>query len=209
MDDGALEARLFPVPDGPVIDRSEPDWSAIHAEMKHKGVTLTLLWEEYRADHADGYGYSRFCDLYRQWRGRTSPVMRQVHQAGDKLFVDFAGMTFDIYLPDGEVRATQLFVAVMGASGLTFATLCWSQGLEDWIDAHACALAFFGGVPKAIIPDNLKSGVTSPRATSRASTAPMPSSPPTMRPPSCQRASIVPVTRPRSKPGCWSLNAGS
>lgn len=162
LDDGALEARLFPVPDGPLIDRSEPDWSAIHAEMKHKGVTLTLLWQEYRADHADGYGYSRFCDLYRQWRGRTSPVMRQVHQAGDKLFVDFAGMTFDIYLPDGEVRATQLFVAVMGASGLTFATLCWSQGLEDWIDAHACALAFFGGVPKAIVPDNLKSGVTKP-----------------------------------------------
>ncbi len=162
LDDGALEARLFPTPDGPLIDRPEPDWPAIHAEMKRKGVTLTLLWQEYRAGSADGYGYSRFCDLYRDWRGRTSPVMRQVHQAGDKLFVDFAGMTLDIYLPDGEVRTAQLFVAVMGASSYTFATLRWSQGLEDWIDAHACALTFFGGAPKAIVPDNLKSGVTKP-----------------------------------------------
>ena len=162
LDDGALEARLFPTPDGPLIYRPEPDWPTIHAEMKRKGVTLTLLWQEYRAGCADGYGYSRFCDLYREWRGRTSPVMRQVHQAGDKVFVDFAGLTFDIYLADGEVRSAQLFVAVLGASSYTFATLRWSQGLEDWIDAHACALAFFGGAPRAIVPDNLKSGVTKP-----------------------------------------------
>ena len=162
LDDSALETRLFPTPDGPLIDRPEPDWPTVSAELKRKGVTLTLLWQEYRAGSVDGYGYSRFCDLYREWRGRTSPVMRQVHHAGDKLFVDFAGLTLDIYLPDGEVRPAQLFVAVMGASSFTFATLCWSQGLEDWIDAHACALTFFGGAPKAIVPDNLKSGVTMP-----------------------------------------------
>lgn len=162
LDDGALEARLFPVPGGPAIVRPEPDWPVIHTEMKRKGVTLALLWQEYRAGHADGFGYSRFCDLYRNWRGRTSPVMRQVHQAGDKLFVDYAGMTLDIYLPDGEVRPAHLFVAVMGASSYTFATLRWSEGLEDWIDAHACALVFYGGAPKAIVPDNLKSGVTKP-----------------------------------------------
>jgi transposase len=162
LDDGALEARLFPPAGDPAIVRPEPDWPTIHTEMKRKGVTLALLWQEYRDGHAEGYRYSRFCDLYRDWRGRTSPVMRQVHQAGDKLFVDFAGMTLDIYLPDGEVRPAQLFVAVMGASSYTFATLRWSQGLEDWIDAHACALAFYGGAPKAIVPDNLKSGVTKP-----------------------------------------------
>ena len=162
IDDAALEARLFPAPEGPLIERPMPDWATIHAEMKRKGVTLALLWQEYQAEHADGYGYSRFCDLYREWRGRTSPVMRQIHQAGDKLFVDFAGLTLDIYLPDGEVRAAHLFVAVMGASSYTFATLCWSEGLEDWIDAHSSALAFIGGAPNALVPDNLKSGVTKP-----------------------------------------------
>ena len=162
IDDAALEALLFPAPAAPSVTRPEPDWAEIHAEMKRKGVTLALLWEEYRAGRPDGYGYSRFCDLYRNWRGRTSPVMRQTHQAGDKLFVDYAGMTLDIYLPDGEVRAAHLFVAVMGASSYTFATLRWSEGLEDWIDAHASALDFFGGAPAAIVPDNLKSGVTKP-----------------------------------------------
>ena len=162
LDDGALEGLLFSPKDAPRVVRPEPDWAEIHAEMKRKGVTLALLWQEYRVGRPDGYGYSRFCDLYRDWRGRTSPVMRQVHQAGDKLFVDYAGMTLDIYLPDGEVRAAHLFVAVMGASSYTFATLSWSEGLEDWIDAHASALAFFGGAPAAIVPDNLKSGVTKP-----------------------------------------------
>jgi len=162
MDDAALEGLLFPAPAEPRVARPEPDWAEIHGEMKRKGVTLALLWQEYRVGRPDGYGYSRFCDLYRDWRGRTSPVMRQIHQAGDKLFVDYAGMTLDIYLPDGEVRAAHLFVAVMGASSYTFASLSWSEGLEDWIDAHAAALAFFGGAPAAIVPDNLKSGVTKP-----------------------------------------------
>ena len=162
LDDGALEGLLFCPKEAPRVVRPEPDWAEIHAEMKRKGVTLALLWQEYRVGRPDGYGYSRFCDLYRDWRGRASPVMRQVHQAGDKLFVDYAGMTLDIYLPDGEVRAAHLFVAVMGASSYTFATLSWSEGLEDWIDAHASALAFFDGAPAAIVPDNLKSGVTKP-----------------------------------------------
>ena len=90
MDDVALEGLLFPAPAEPRVRRAEPDWAEIHAETKRKGVTLALLWEEYRVGRPDGYGYSRFCDLYRDWRGRTSPVMRQTHQAGDKLFVDCA-----------------------------------------------------------------------------------------------------------------------
>jgi transposase len=160
LDDAALEARLFPRPLEPGFERPRPDWSKIHAELKRKGVTLALLWQEYRAASADGYGYSRFCDLYRDWRGRMTPTMRQTHAGGDKMFVDFAGLTLDIYLPDGGVRPAHLFVAVMGASSYTFATLRWSEGLEDWIDAHVAALGFFGGAPTAIVPDNLKSGVT-------------------------------------------------
>jgi transposase len=162
LDDQALEAVLFPPLEPNAAERPTPDWAGVHTELKRKGVTLALLWQEYRAETPDGYGYSRFCDLYREWRGRSTPTMRQTHQAGDKLFVDFAGLTHDIYLPDGEVRAAHLFVAVLGASSYTFATLRWSEGLEDWIDAHVAALNFFGGAPGAIVPDNLKSGVTKP-----------------------------------------------
>jgi transposase len=160
LDDAAIEAMLF-TPAGPApAPRPAPDWAAVHAELKRKGVTLLLLWREYRAVHRDGYGYSRFCAIYQKWRARLSPTMRQVHQAGDKLFVDFAGQTLPIYSADGGVRNAHLFVAVMGASSYTFATLCWSEGLEDWIHAHAAAFAFFGGVTAAIVPDNLKAGVT-------------------------------------------------
>ena len=92
LDDDALENRLYPVPTATVKDwRSLPDWPAIHRELRRKGVTLQLVWEEYRAAHPDGYGRSWFCELYRAWEGRLSPTMRQPHVAGEKLFVDYAG----------------------------------------------------------------------------------------------------------------------
>jgi transposase len=162
LDDARLEALLFPPPpDVPADQRPVPDWSAIHREMRRPNVTLALLWEEYRTGAADGFGYSWFCDLYREWAGRLKPTLRQVHTAGEKLFVDFAGHTMEVVDgATGEVRRAEVFVAVLGASSFTYAEATWSQTLPDWIAAHVNALAAIGGVPRQIVSDNLKSGIT-------------------------------------------------
>jgi transposase len=162
LDDSALEARLFSPPfavhESP---RPQPDWPRLHAELRRPGVTLLLLWEEYRAGQPDGYGYSRFCDLYRDWRAGISPTMRQTHVAGERLFVDFAGQTVPITDPlTGAERQAQIFVAALGASNYTYAEARWSQGLADWIGCHVNALTFFGGVTRQIVCDNLRAGVT-------------------------------------------------
>ena len=159
--DTELETLLFPPPSGVAGAIAQPDWSMTHSELKRANVTLMLLWEEYRAVHPDGYGYSRFCELYRRWEGRLTPTMRQHHVAGDKMFVDYAGATLDVIdAKTGEVRSAQLFVATLGASNFTFAEASWTQGLSDWIGAHCRAFSFFGGAPAQIVSDNLKSGVT-------------------------------------------------
>jgi len=124
-------------------------------------VTLALLWEEYRAGAPDGFGYSWFCDLYRGWAGRLKPTMRQTHLAGEKLFVDFAGRTGEVVDGrTGEIIAVQIFVAVLGASSFTDVEAVWSPKLPDWIAAHVRALAYFGGVPRQTVSDNLKAGIT-------------------------------------------------
>ena len=124
-------------------------------------MTLSLLWEEYRAGHPKGYGCSRFCELYTRWEGKLSPVMRQRHPAGERLFVDYAGHTIEVIDPQtGEVRTAQLFVATLGASSYTFAEATWTQSLPDWIASHVRAFDFFGGVTAQIVSDNLKAGVT-------------------------------------------------
>lgn len=162
LDDEALEAQLFPSVNGSVSQHAHPDWVAVHRELKRPHVTLQLLWQEYRAAHVhDGYGYSRYCQLYRRWAGRLSPVMRQHHIAGDKMFVDYAGLTMSVVDPaTGASRSAQLFVAVLGASSYTFAEATWSQDLSDWAGSHIRAFQFFGGVPQQIVCDNLKSGIT-------------------------------------------------
>lgn len=159
--DEALDRLLFPPPGTVPPDRRPlPDWPVLHRELKKSGVTLSLLWEEYRAVHPEGYAYSRFCDLYRHWRGRLSPTMRQVHVAGEKMFVDYAGATVDVIDGlTGEVRAAQVFVATLGASSYTYAEATWTQTLADWIGSHTRAFAYLGGVPAQVVPDNLKSGV--------------------------------------------------
>jgi len=163
LTDAALEALLF-VGTGSTPGtrrKTEPDWPALHRELRRPGVTLMLLWQEHRAREPDGYGYSRFCELYGRWESRLSPTMRQVHPAGERLFVDYAGQTVELVDPaTGEIRQAQVFVAVLGASSYTYAEATWTQTLPDWIGAHVRALAFFGGVPRQIVPDNLKSGVT-------------------------------------------------
>jgi transposase len=124
-------------------------------------VTLLLLWEEYRAQHVDGYGYSRFCDLYRDWLKTVSATMRQTHAAGEKLFVDWAGDTVPVFdAVTGLERRAHIFVAVLGASNYTYAEARWSEALPDWIGAHVNALTAIAGVPGAVVCDNLKAGVT-------------------------------------------------
>jgi len=129
--------------------------------MKKKGVTLALLWEEYKAVYPEGYQYSQFCELYRRWRGTLKVWMRQEHRAGEKLFVDYSGRTVDIVDPvTGEAKPAQIFTAVLGASNYTYAEATWTQSLPDWIGSHQRAFHYFGGVSELVIPDNLRSGVS-------------------------------------------------
>ena len=161
IDDAALEHRLFPSATGiSKRNRLLPDWVEVHKELKRKGVTLALLWHEYKSNNPEGYQYSWFCHQYADWVGKIDLVMRQEHRAGEKLFVDYAGQTMEIVNRlTGEVKTAQIFVAVLGASNYTFAEATWSQSLPDWIGSHARAFDFFGGVPEVVVPDNLKSGV--------------------------------------------------
>jgi transposase len=161
LDDSELERWLFTAPGEAQPERPAPNWAKLHEELKRRSVTLVLLWQEYRAEHPDGYGYSRFCDLYSAWRCSVSATMRQTHVAGDKLFVDFAGDTVPVINPlTGNTRPAHIFVAALGASNFTYAEGRWSEGLPDWISAHVNTLAAIGGVPRAVICDNLKAGVT-------------------------------------------------
>src|SRR6201997_1406484 len=162
LDDVQLEALLFPPPPALAADqRPVPDWALVHRELRRSNVTLALLWEEYRAGAPDGFGYSWFCDLYRGWAGRLKPTMRQTHIAGEKLFVDFAGRTGEgVDGLTGEIIPVQIFVAVLGASNFTYAEAVLSQKLPDWIAAHVRTFAFFGGVTRQTVSDNLKAGIT-------------------------------------------------
>ena len=162
LDDSALERLLFPPPASVSAEpRPVPDWAVVHQELRRKGVTLFLLWQEYKAAHPQGCQYSWFCQQYGAWAGKVDLVMRQEHRAGEKLFVDYAGQTVPVQDPvSGQLRPAHIFVAVLGASSYTYAEATWTQGLPDWIGSHVRALTFFGGVPEIIVPDNLKSGVT-------------------------------------------------
>ena len=137
---------------------AEPDW-ALARELKRPGVTMTILWEEYREVHCEGYGYSRFCDLLRGFERRLTPVMRQHHVAGEKAFVDYSGKRIGIADPTtGEIREAEIFVGVLGASNLTYAEATCTQALPDWTGAHVRMFRFFGGARKLLVPYNLKSG---------------------------------------------------
>ena len=161
LDEPALQERLYRSARYRSIERPIPAWNQVHKDLKRKGVTLALLWEEYKAIHPDGYQYSRFCDLYRAWRLKLDVTMRLDHKAGEKLFVDYAGQTMEVIDPEtGEVRSAQIFVAVLGASNYTYVEATWSQSLQDWTGSHSRAFAFFGGVPEIVVPDNLKSAVS-------------------------------------------------
>jgi transposase len=161
-DDARLETRLYPPPcELPSDERPQPDWAVVHRELRRASVTLMLLWEEYCDTTSDGFSYSWFCERYKEWVGRLKPTLRQVHVAGEKLFVDYSGHTMEVIDGlTGEVLTAQIFVAVLGASNFTYAEASFSQSLPDWISSHVRAFTFFGGTARQTVSDNLKAGVT-------------------------------------------------
>jgi transposase len=164
LTDDILESRLYGRPEvAGQRRRPAPDCAWIHAERRRAGVTLELLHLEYLERHPDGYRYTRFCDLYRRWLKRRDLAMRQVHRAGEKCFVDYAGQKPQLVDPaTGEIVPVELFVAVLGASNYTYAEATRTQQVPDWIASHARAFAYFGGVTSAVVCDQLKSGVVVP-----------------------------------------------
>ena len=164
--DQQLEQTLFPNRPAPAVWRKhpEPDWTQIQKDLQtHRDLTLQLVWQERRESNPDGYGYSRFCDLYRRWLKKLDLVLRQEHRAGEKMFVDYAGATIPVHDPEsGAAHPAAVFVAVLGASSYTFAEATTGQDLRNWIGSHMRAFEFFGGVVEVVVPDNLKSAVTHP-----------------------------------------------
>ncbi len=159
----ALDALLFKGSQHRGRDggRPIPSWDHVHKELRRKGVTKQLLWEEYLGIHPDGYQYSQFCERYRRWSKTIDVCLRQTYRAGELLFVDYAGMRMPVVNPaTGEVRQAEIFVATLGASHYIYAEATWTQKLRDWIGSHTRVYEHLGGVPEMTSPDNLKSGVT-------------------------------------------------
>ena len=156
LDDGRLAALFYPGAGPTTSTRYQvPDWATVHQELKRKGMTKQLLWEEYTAQYPNRcYSYSQYCDRYRHWLKQQKRSMRQTHTGGDKLFVDYAGQTVPVVDADtGEIRQAQVFVAVLGASNYTYACATASQKATDWVASIISALEFIGGVPRLLVPD--------------------------------------------------------
>jgi transposase len=163
MTDSELETLLYPEPIPSRVRRPEPDVAAIHQELRRKGVTLQLLWLEYVDKHPDGLGYSQFCSRYRAFARTLGPTMRQVHRAGEKMFVDYSGVTVPYFdRQSGEEREADVFVATLGASGYIYAEATAGQSTADFISSHVRAFAHYGGLVRIVVPDNLKAAVIKP-----------------------------------------------
>jgi transposase len=162
--DDVLEERLYGPRGGKRRGRAPlPDPAHLHVELRRPGVTLQLLHLEYLESHPNGYRYTTFCNRYGEWLAKQRPTMRQVHEGGDKLFVDYSGKKPSIVdAATGEVTEVELFVAVLGASNFTYAEATRTQQVADWIGSHVRALEAIGGVPRAVVPDQLRTGVTTP-----------------------------------------------
>jgi transposase len=200
-DDERLEAALFgrSTRARPAV-LPMPDFAELHRQRQvHPHLTQQLLWEEYRQANPDGYRYSRFCELFKRWRRKQDVVLRQEHKAGEKLCVDWAGTTISIYDPSGgPVQQAHLFVAVLGASSYTYAEATRDEQLASWIGAHVRAFEFYQGVPKLVVPDNTKTGVTKAAATIPTSTRRIRKWPCTTAWVWFRRGPTSQVTRPRS-----------
>lgn len=165
LDEEALEAKLFPPLTASLSARRPvPDWRALHRELRRgRHVTLQLLWLEWREDNPDGWAYTQFCNHYKAWLGTQDVVMRLSYRPGEKMFVDFSGDRMDLVDPaSGEAQKAEVFVAVLGYSGLLYVEATRGQDLASWLGAHANAYEYCGGVTEATTPDNLRSGVTKP-----------------------------------------------
>lgn len=164
LNDNELERRLYGGPKhtrGP--SRPTPDPVRMHEELRRTGVTLELLHLEYLREHPDGYRYTAFCEVYRRWLVRRGLAMRQHHKAGEKAFVDYSGKKPCIVDPTtGEVINVELFVAVLGASNLTYAEATRTQTILDFVCSHVRTFEYFGGAPKVTVPDQLRSAVRVP-----------------------------------------------
>lgn len=163
LDDESLERALFVQREDHRPSRPLPDWIEVHRELRRKHVTLELLWEEYKAQHADGYQYSQYCELYRRWAKTLEISMRQEHRGGEKLFVDFSGDGIPWIDPrTGEIREAALFVAVLGASNYTYAEAFENEQLPAWIAGHVHALEYIEGIPRVIVPDQPRTSTSQP-----------------------------------------------
>ncbi|NRA55759.1 MAG: IS21 family transposase [Gammaproteobacteria bacterium] len=163
LDDTELARLFYPKADTRASTRFQmPDWPVLHLELKGKGMTKRLLWEEYCQQYPNRcLSYSQFCDRYLNWAKKQKRSMRQTHKAGDKLFVDYAGQRMPVVSPStGEIRFSEIFVAVLGASNYTYAEATWSQRLPDWLASHVRTFEFLGGTPVMVVPDNLRSAVS-------------------------------------------------
>jgi transposase len=161
MSERELVERLKTDLESGKTSRPQPDWRKVYEELKKKSVTLTLLWEEYRAAHPEGYQLSQFYEYFRRWKKKLDLSLRQTHRAGEKMFVDYAGQTIPVVEGEtGKIRQAQIFVAVLGASNYTFSEATWDQSLASWLGSHIRAFEYFEGVPEIVVPDNLKSGVS-------------------------------------------------
>jgi transposase len=166
LSDTELETRLFPTEHVPSsVHRPPPDCEYIYKELRRYrniNLTMTQLWLEYKEKHPDGYQYTQFCEYYRHWRDKLDYCMRQEHRAGEKVFIDYSDGLAIVDPVTGELIPTQLFLTVWGASNYTYAEATLSQTLPNWINSHVRAFAYFGCLPRVLVPDNLKSGVKDP-----------------------------------------------
>jgi len=160
LDEESLYQTLYRPVEASKKERLLLDLEAVYRELRRKGVTRLLLWREYRDKYPDGLSYTQFCVKYRAYVKQAEPVMRQIHKAGEKCFVDYSGLTMPwISMDTGEIHEAQIFVGTLGASSYTYVEASATQNLEDWINAHINLLKFFGGCPSILVPDNLRSGV--------------------------------------------------
>ena len=162
--DEELNKRLYVQAERPAVESAAvPDWKSVRSELSGKGVTRLLLWQEYAKQHPEGYSYSRYCELYREWARQLDPRMRQDHKAGERAFIDYTGLKCRyIDAETGEEREASLFVATLGASSYTYCEAQSSEDLGNWISGHMNAFSYWNGIPEILVPDNLKTGVTSP-----------------------------------------------
>jgi transposase len=160
LDDEKLHKLIYSTPELPSSRKQEPDCEYIHQELKRPNVTMSLLWSEYRKQYPDGLGYSQFCNRYQIWANRTKAVMHIERKPGEEMLVDWAGTKMGVIDREtGEVLEAHLFVSTIGASAYPYVEAFPSESMEYWITAHINAFRYYGGTPRILVPDNLKTGV--------------------------------------------------